>query len=492
MTTVLNIDSTINPNIQNNNNTIKQAFLELLNIDPSLIINPQTIDQLLRQGFHQCGIEVISSSFNQDDYKVICGTIRLHQSQIGIHLWPETQSASISILDTSNHLNFEALTAAISTQLGATNSYVYQIQANPLITETNTGVATPSPNVAGNLQMSCNLSKMKQFPKDNTLDWVYEYDEAGEQHQYKVKEILAIGETQYQQYAILDTYAFGALLFLDGYVQSAQKDEHIYHECLIQPAMLAHPAPKKALVIGAGEGATAREILYHPSIERVVLIDLDEELINLCDKYLTTFHRGAFHHPKVELAFQDGYSYLENTNERFDIIVIDVVDAIEEGPAQKLYTREFYHFLKTKCLTENGIVVVQSMEMNDVDLNDDWHVHREMSQSFNHVCSYATFVPSFWSKWRYTIASDAIDLNVVTQEQLDAAIQQRGIENKLNFFSGEVFPSLRGLSKQARLSLTQVLNNPDNLQQHEADISKHFIDWDLDAYLESTKQKDLD
>jgi len=344
--------------------------------------------------------------------------------------------------------------------------------------------------IVGETQHSCNLSKLMHLPKGKKFDWVYEYDNEGEQHQYKIQDTLAFGETAYQHYAILNTHAFGKVLFLDGYVQSAQKDEHIYHECLIQPAMLSHPNPKKVLVIGAGEGATAREILYHPSVERVVLIDLDEELINLCKTHLDTFHRGAFDHPKVELRFQDGYSYLKECGEQFDIIVIDVVDAIEEGPAQALYTREFYNFLRTECLTPDGLVVVQSMEMNDVDLHDDWHVHREMAQSFKHVCSYAAFVPSFWSKWRYTVASDTIDPNIITQEQLDQAIQVRGIDDKLNYFSGEVFTSLRGLSKQARKTLQLALAASSSIEK-EADISKHFKDWDLDAYLVSTAKKQL-
>ena len=346
----------------------------------------------------------------------------------------------------------------------------------------------PIKGIVGHSQLCCKLSETPVLPENKTFDWVYEYDVAGEQHQYKVKSVLAYGETDFQHYAILDTYAYGKVLFLDGYVQSAQKDEHIYHECLIQPAMLSHPEPKKVLVIGAGEGASAREILYHPSVERVVLIDLDEELIQTVKQHMDTFHRGSFDHPKVELIFQDGYSFLKNTNERFDIVVIDVVDAIEEGPAQALYTREFYSFLKEKCLNPNGIVVVQSMELNDVDLNDDWHVHREMAQSFKHVCSYGTFVPSFWSKWRYTIASDDIDASKTSKDQIDQNILERDIDDKLLYFTGEVFESIKGLSKQARKTLNAALADPDSHLQ-EADLSKHFIDWDLGEFIEITKEK---
>lgn len=348
----------------------------------------------------------------------------------------------------------------------------------------------PIKGIVGKAQISCNLSETPELPSHKTLDWVYEYDLAGEQHQYKVKEVLAYGETDYQHYAILDTYAYGKVLFLDGFVQSAQKDEHIYHECLIQPAMLSHPHPQKVLVIGAGEGASAREILYHPTVEKVVLIDLDQHLIEQVKTHLDTFHRGAFDHPKVELRFQDGYEYLQSCEEKFDVIVIDVVDAIEEGPAQKLYSREFYNYLRQHCLNNNGIVVVQSMEMNDVDLSDDWYVHREMVQSFKHVSSYATFVPSFWSKWRYTIASDDINVAALPSTLIQDRIQERRIEDNLLFFSAETFNAIMALSKQAKQRLQQVLAAPDHCSQ-EADISRHFIDWDPVSYLHHSRQKNL-
>jgi len=335
------------------------------------------------------------------------------------------------------------------------------------------------------------LSEITTLAPGEKIEWVYEDDYGGEQHLYKIENTIAMGETEFQSYAIFDTTAFGIVLFLDGYIQSAQKDEFIYHESLVQPAMLAHPNPKKVLVIGAGEGATGREILYHPTVEQVVLIDLDKELIDLVRKHLKPIHQGAFDHPKVEVVFEDGYSYLKNSQEKFDVIIIDVVDAIEEGPAQKLYTREFYQFLKTDCLTKDGIVVVQSMEMNELDSRDDWHVYREMTHSFKHVCSYSSFVASFWAKWRYTIASDVIDANTITESQIDSVVSQRGIDKKLLYIDGETFCTMRGMSKIARKLLTKALNNQHSSNQ-EADLSDHFIDWDPDAHRSLFKNKMLD
>lgn len=455
----------------------QQSFLNISLYDPSIANDLQIFERLISDAINSQKLTSPQCVFGRYQNAFIHGAVLSDNVQIGIHIWPESRLATFSLVSSDPSQNLQAIADNIVTAF------------NPL-KSSYTKTDNSNSSIAGENQISCNLSTTHFLPKDAKLDWVYEYDNAGEQHQYRVKEVIAFGQSEFQHYAVLDTYAFGKTLFLDGYVQSAQKDEHIYHECLIQPAMLAHPDPKKVLVIGAGEGATAREILYHPSVERVVLIDLDEELINVCRDHLDTFHRGGFDHPKVELLFQDGYTYLENCNEQFDVIVIDVVDAIEEGPAQKLYTREFYRFLKDKCLTENGFVVVQSMELNDVDLYDDWHVHREMAQSFPHVCSYATFVPSFWSKWRYTIASDAIDANAITQEYLERVITERNLESRLNYFTGEVFPALRALGKQARRTLQQSLENPDS-GDTEADISRHFQDWDLSDFMEYTKGKNL-
>jgi len=453
------------------------VYLDLENLNTSRLSNLNGLSKQLTESFNEFADDT-SNGFDLNSTKPIQGAFSCSKFELGLQIWRNLKKAVVTIITFDQSIDESIIAEKLLVIFQAESFCVTPINQS-------------KEHFLGENQLSCNLSKIKNLPANAKLDWVYEYDNAGEQHQYKVRDVLAFGESKFQQYAVLDTYAFGKTLFLDGYVQSAQKDEHIYHECLIQPAMLCHPEPKKVLVIGAGEGATSREILYHPSVDRVVLIDLDEELINVCRKHLDTFHRGGFDHPKVELLFQDGYEYLENCDEKFDIIVIDVVDAIEEGPAQKLYTREFYRFLKDKCLTENGFVVVQSMELNDVDLYDDWHVHREMAQSFQHVCSYATFVPSFWSKWRYTIASEGIDVNRVSAKYINEVIAERNIADHLNFFNGEVFSSLCAFGNQAKKTLQYALDNPDK-GQIEADISKHFQDWNLEDFVKYTKGKDLE
>ena len=175
----------------------------------------------------------------------------------------------------------------------------------------------------------------------------------------RIRHVVYTGHTKYQQVEIFDTETFGRVLRLDGKTQSSQSDEYVYHEALVHPVMLHHPAPRRVFIGGGGEGATLREVLRHRSVESVVMVDLDEEVVNLCKEHLPTWHQGAFDDPRVELRHEDALAYLENAEQPFDVMILDLVDPMEAGPAYRLYTQEFYHMAMDR-LTEHGALVVQS------------------------------------------------------------------------------------------------------------------------------------
>ena len=158
---------------------------------------------------------------------------------------------------------------------------------------------------------------------------------------------------------ILDTETFGRCLVLDGKTQSTEADEHIYHEALVHPALLFHHKPESVFIGGGGEGATLREILHHNSVQRVVMVDLDGDVVELCRRHLPDHHHGAFDDARVELRHEDARQYLASCQESFDVIVLDLVDPIEGGPSYLLYTEEFYNIARSK-LRPGGILVTQA------------------------------------------------------------------------------------------------------------------------------------
>lgn len=118
------------------------------------------------------------------------------------------------------------------------------------------------------------------------------------------------GESDFQTVEIVRTEPFGVCLLLDGKMQSTEADEWIYHECLVHPAMLLHPNPKKVFICGGGEGATAREVLRHKSVEQVIMVDIDEIVCRHCAEHLPK-NKDAFANPKLELIHDDARAQLE-------------------------------------------------------------------------------------------------------------------------------------------------------------------------------------
>ncbi|MEJ5299498.1 MAG: polyamine aminopropyltransferase [Thermodesulforhabdaceae bacterium] len=188
--------------------------------------------------------------------------------------------------------------------------------------------------------------------------WFREISLNGDSISYLCDQVVWCGVSKYQRIDIVDTRLHGRMLFLDGVAQSSERDEFIYHELLVHPAMFGHPAPERVLIIGGGEGATLREVLRHSTVKRAVLVDIDGELIEVCKKYLPTWHQGSFEDPRVEIVVSDGRAYVEQCTESFDVVIIDLSDPLEDSPAVFLFTREFYTLVRNR-LTPQGCVTIQ-------------------------------------------------------------------------------------------------------------------------------------
>ena len=221
---------------------------------------------------------------------------------------------------------------------------------------------------------------------------------------YRIANIVHTGKTRYQTVDILDTDAFGRCLVLDGKTQSTEADEHIYHEALVHPAHLFCSKPESVFIGGGGEGATLREVLQHNTIQRVVMLDLDGEVVELCRRYLPRHHSGSFDDPRVELRHEDARQYLASCQESFDVMILDLVDPTEEGPSYLLYTREFYEIARSK-LRSGGILVTQAGPAGLLNYTECFTaIARTLSTVFPRTYPYAVYVPAFTTLWGFVLA----------------------------------------------------------------------------------------
>jgi spermidine synthase len=145
------------------------------------------------------------------------------------------------------------------------------------------------------------------------------------------------------------------VLVLDGAIQATERDEFSYQEMICHLPMCAHPNPKRALVIGGGDGGVLRELCRHECLEEIVICELDRAVPAASRRFLPQMAAG-FDDPRVTVHFMDGAEFMNQHQEYFDIIITDSSDPV--GPASVLFEKPFYEKM-CSALREGGIVCTQ-------------------------------------------------------------------------------------------------------------------------------------
>lgn len=269
----------------------------------------------------------------------------------------------------------------------------------------------------------------------------------------QVREVLYSGQTDYQKVEVLESDTFGRSLVLDGKTQSTERDEFIYHEALVHPPMLFHPNPRTVFIGGGGEGGTLREVLTHRGVERVVMLDLDQQVVELCQRFLPLHSQGSFQNAKVELLHRDARGYLADSGPGFDVMIMDLVDPMEGGPAYLLYTEEYYKIAKAR-LNPGGILVTQSGPAGLLSFQECFTtIYKTLAGTFNHALALHAHVPAFQTLWGFTVASDQ-PFPSVAEEEIDRLISQR-IDKELGFYDGETHRNMASLPKFLRVGFRE-------------------------------------
>ncbi len=237
--------------------------------------------------------------------------------------------------------------------------------------------------------------------------WIKEFITPWDYYAHGITNIVAYGKTPFQEMHIVETGAYGRALVLDGKWQSCTGDEFLYHEPLVHAPMLVHGAPRRVLILGGGEGATAREVLRWKTVEQVAMIDIDREVVEACRRHLADMHKNAFDDPRLEVVIQDALEYLDSTDQTWDVIVSDLSDPIEEGPSFKLFTREYFEQTR-RVLMPDGVFVLQAGPVSPAELGMHARLVCTMRSVFDNVESYTTHVPTFAAPWGFALGTSKV------------------------------------------------------------------------------------
>lgn len=252
-------------------------------------------------------------------------------------------------------------------------------------------------------------------------------------------EIIFDEVTEFQKATLVRTEAFGKTLFLDDILNSAEADEFIYHECLVHPAMLRARERKRVLIIGGAEGGVLREVLKYSEVEECIMVDIDGELVDLCRHHLGDVYGNPWKDPRARILHQDGRAFLEQARP-FDVIILDLNEATEEGPARLLFTREFYNLVRQR-LNPGGMTSIQSEW-----INTGFHLdlYRTQKASLGEISVMEVAVPSFLMPEALNLACADGSIAHPGMEELDSMLKEREVRTR--FYNGTMDHKIRMLS----------------------------------------------
>lgn len=204
--------------------------------------------------------------------------------------------------------------------------------------------------------------------------------------------VLYRDKTELQDLVIFENPLLGRVMALDGVIQTTEGDEHVYHEMLSHVPILAHGEARRVLIVGGGDGGLLRRVLEHPGIERATMVEIDRSVVDLSIRYLPSISAGAFDDPRAELVIADGCRFVAQTQERFDVILVDSTDP--HGPGAVLFTEEFYRDCKARLTpggilcTQNGVPFLQPEELRTS--------HQRLGRLFADASFFVAPVPTYY------------------------------------------------------------------------------------------------
>lgn len=389
--------------------------------DPQLLLDGKRFEQKCIEMVQASGLTIMDVTFHQFEGSGFTGTVVLAESHLAIHTWPESQGLTLDVYvcnySADNSAKARALFKAVSDYFQPTESAVTEVDRGEHL--------------------------LMEALNDSTGFYIKAGRQVGE------------WQTKYQKLAIYDTPHYGRIFRLDGYNMTSEREEFVYHENLIHPALTAHPAPKKVLIIGGGDGGSSEEALKHPSVEQVTMCEIDEDVVKIAKEHFFAVHRGAFDNPKLRVLIGDGMKFIRETHERFDLIALDLNDPM--GPAEALYSAEFFQQCRHALAPGGALVLHIGAPVARPERVAE--LAQRLNGIFRIVRPYTMYIPLYGAQWAMAVCSDKLDPKSITADEIDRRIEQRKLQD-LRFYNGETHEGVFALPNFVR-----DLVNPPRLKQ---------------------------
>lgn len=384
------------------------------------------VEQAMLDAAKTAGATIINSTFHHFSPYGVSGVVVIQESHLAIHTWPEFGYASVDVFTCGDEVNPWVSYNYLKNTFKARNHSAIEALRGQL------AIVAEGKNVNYGEHAEGELIT----PKIVRTTWMTDRDENIALSVRHTGEVLYRKNSPYQKVEVLDSFAYGKLLAIDNMVMVTEKDEYAYHELIVHIPMLVHPEPKTALIIGGGDGGSVRELLKHPSIEKIVMVEIDEAVVEASRLHLPQLS-SCLNDPKLELIIGDGIKYVaEAADESFDLVIVDSSDPV--GPAEGLFSTSFFAGCH-RILKPGGIMTGQSESprFHHEAMQQLFGVYNEVFGKENVHC-YLGYISTYpTGVWSFCFCSK--DGAVHPLLDMDSErIQKFCAENELGYYNEEI------------------------------------------------------
>ncbi len=269
---------------------------------------------------------------------------------------------------------------------------------------------------------------------------------------FRIDKMYFEHKTEHQHLMIFHNAFLGRVMTLDGIVQTTEKDEFIYHEMMAHVPILAQGAARSVLIIGGGDGGMLREVCKHRDVERIVMVEIDAQVIEMAREYLPNHSAGAFDDPRLELAISDGMDFVRDAEaDAFDVIISDSTDPI--GPGEVLFSDDFYGQCR-RILRPGGVMATQN-GVPFFQIDEVQQTRQRMGRHFADQTFYSAAVPTYYGGiMTFGWGSDDPALRQLDADTLKARFEKVAIDTR--YYTPEIHQASFALPRY----LLDALNEP--------------------------------
>jgi len=384
-----NGQATIEPRIGEMAGLGTHILLDLYGCDPTRLNDLDFLQQMSLEGVRRSGATIMGHHFKRFEPQGVSGVIIIAESHLCLHSWPEFHYMAMDYFTCGDRIDIQAAIDHFENALGP-QRMEKSVYTRGMELSTQKGFSNHTLPVQGNPRR-----------------WFTEYHWDGPVaekfllgYRYAVERELVHLRSDYQDILVIENPVYGRMLFIDDFVMTTEKDEFVYHEMLSHVPLLLHPAARNVLIIGGGDGGLLREVLRHPGVESVDLVDIDARVVEVSRQYLPTIG-SAFDDPRARLIFQDGARFVQEKQDCYDAILVDSTDPV--GPGEVLFGLPFFQNCR-RALRGDGIFAAQALSA--------WVQEAEQKQMFDHlarvwesVLPYVATVPTYpGALWTFAVA----------------------------------------------------------------------------------------